>query len=70
MEDVMIRELFTRQSENLLRMNLSFLAIKQCLMDKGLITEQDFQNAVQKVHRESKQTLQGMKDQSNPEKQN
>lgn len=70
MDENMIRELISRQGENNLRMGLNFLAIKQCLINKGLITEEDFAVAVQQVHRESKQTLLGLEDSTKKEKHN
>jgi hypothetical protein len=57
-----LKEAILNQTQRLTHMGLDLLALKKCLLEKGLISEQELSVAEQKVYAEAKQALAGLEE--------
>jgi hypothetical protein len=70
MADEMLRQLVANQAEKILYLGLDVLAMRTCLLDSKIISQDDYNAAVKKVHADAKAQLQALRDQFGMGKQN
>jgi hypothetical protein len=70
MNEELLKQVVASQSEKILYLALDVQALKTCLLNKKLISQEDYNAAVAKVHEESKQALETLRKQFETGKQN
>jgi|HubBroStandDraft_5_1064220.scaffolds.fasta_scaffold88575_4 hypothetical protein len=61
MDERMLKQIVENQSEKILYLGLDVVAMRTCLLNKGLISQADYDAAVKKVHSDAKQQLEQLR---------
>ena len=70
MNEETLKQLLASQSEKIVYLGLDVLALKTCLLNKNLISQDDYNAAITKVHKDAKEQLEILRKQFEQGKQN